>query len=324
MNVQQIFAISNDTEFQSIALEIFEYQYRCVPIYRQYCDLLKKNPENVVSILDVPFLPIRFFRSHDVCTQQVFDLVFESSGTTGQNTSKHFVVSADLYKQSFINSFRHFYGDPSDYLWLALMPDDTERRNSSLIYMVKTFVEHSKYKESGFYFRRFSELYHVFLNAIEQQIPTICIGLTYALLDFAEQYQLPQNHIIVMETGGMKGKRQEMIRQDVHQTLKHSFAVSQIHSEYGMTELLSQAYSQKDGLFRCPPWMKVMVRDVYNPFNLNLLNTRGGINVIDLANVYSCSFIETEDVGTVYDDGSFEVLGRLNNSITRGCNTMIE
>lgn len=324
MNVQQVFAITNHNEFYTIALQVFEYQYHRVPIYRQYCDLLNKSPQNVNDISTIPYLPIRFFRSHDVCTQQAFDLVFESSGTTAQNTSKHFVVSAELYKQSFTNSFRHFYGDPSEYMWLALMPDDSERRNSSLIYMVKTFIERSKYSKSGFYYRRFAELFEVLKNAIEKQIPTICVGLTYALLDFAEQYHLPPNNIMVMETGGMKGKRQEMIRHDVHQILKRSFAVTQIHSEYGMTELLSQAYSQKDGVFRCPPWMKVVVRDVYNPFNLNLLNTRGGLNIIDLANVYSCSFIETEDVGIAYDDGSFEVLGRLSNTIVRGCNTMIE
>ena len=324
MNVQQIFATSNDDEFQANAFKAFEYQYYRVPIYRQYCDYFNKNPKNVKSLLDIPFLPIRFFRNHHVCTQQEFELLFESSGTTGQNTSKHFVVSADLYRYSFTNSFKYFYGNPSEFLWLALMPDDSERPNSSLIFMVKNFVKYSKYKESGFYYHRFAQLYDILTHAIDKQIPTICIGLTYALLDFAEQVHLPYNNLIVMETGGMKGKRREMTRKDVHQILKISFAVNQIHSEYGMTEILSQAYSQKDGIFRCPPWMKLMIRDVYNPFNLNLINKRGGINIIDLANIYSCSFIETEDAGIVYEDAAFEVIGRLNNSIVRGCNTMIE
>ncbi len=320
-----IFTINSENEFVSKTFEIFYYQYQQLPLYRDFCDLLKRTPANVNSLEDIPFLPIRFFRTHQILTTSTYQLYFESSGTTSHTTSRHYISDISLYETSFRKVFALFYTDPSKYLWLALMPDTNERPHSSLLYMVNSFIQSSEYKESGFYLYRTNELYRVLLHSIQQNIPTLLIGLTYALLDFAEVYSLPQNNsLIVMETGGMKGRRKEMMRAEVHQILKKSFSVNQIHSEYGMTELLSQAYSKKNGLFKSPPWMRVLIRDVNNPLRRGLIEKRGGINIIDFANIYSCSFIETEDMGIVHHDGTFEVIGRLQGSIQRGCNTMIE
>jgi phenylacetate-coenzyme A ligase PaaK-like adenylate-forming protein len=251
-------------------------------------------------------------------------MIFESSGTTEENTSKHYVADKNIYKTSFKKAFHHFYGDASNYVWLGLLPSYLERKNSSLVYMVDYFIRHSEHRESSFYLKNHDELYKTLIRCIEQQKPVILIGVSSALLDFTEKYQLPaSSSLIVMETGGMKGAKKEIIRSELHETLKKAFYMDTIHSEYGMTELLSQAYSKKEGQFNTPPWMKILIRDVYDPFNVGLVNKNGGINCIDLANIYSCSFIETQDMGILHNDGSFEVLGRMDHTIARGCNTMI-
>ncbi len=325
MNSKQIFDIQSSNDFEQAVFNVFDYQYRNLNLYKEYCNLLKRTPHSVKSIEDIPFLPISFFRTQTINSSSTWELFFESSGTTSENTSRHYIADVSLYEQSFINSFSYFYGNPKNYCWFALMPTKEERPHSSLLYMVEYFVNHSVYSQSGFYYRRLDTLYKCLVETIQNKLPVIVIGLTYALLDFAEQYQLPENSgIIVIETGGMKGKRKELPRSQVHQLLTKAFSVSKIHSEYGMTELLSQAYSKGDGIFYTPPWMKIMIRDVYNPLSKGLIEKRGAINIIDLANIYSCSFIETEDLGIVHSNGSFEVFGRLQGSIQRGCNTMLE
>jgi len=324
MNVNDIFNINNTKAFEKTALNVFKLQYDLLPLYRSFCDSIQRTPQNVTELNQIPFLPIQFFRSHEININPSYDMIFESSGTTQSNTSRHYVADKQLYKTSFKKTFELFYGPSVDFVWLALMPSVAERKHSSLIYMTDYFVRHSKYSESGFYLSRLNELYQTILTCIEQKKKIILLGLSYALLDFAEKYSLPvYDNLIVMETGGMKGKRPEMVRQELHTLLKKAFNVTNIHSEYGMTELLSQAYSKSEGLFRTPPWMKVLIRDVYNPLNIGLTERNGGINIIDLANIYSCAFIETEDMGIVHADDSFEVLGRLENTINRGCNMLI-
>jgi hypothetical protein len=321
---EKIFTISNDEEFKTLAIEVFNYQYNNLPIYKDFCDYLNIKPQNVYSLNDIPFLPINFFRTHKICSTHTYDLVFESSGTTSETTSKHYIYNKKIYHQSITNSFNHFYKNISNYLWIALTPDISQKPNSSLVYMLNYCISQSNYKNSGFYFNNFEKLYNTLLYAITNNIPTICMGLTYVLLDFAEKYKLPKNNnIIFIETGGMKGKRKELIREELHNILTSSLGTDVIHSEYGMTELLSQAYSKGNGIFSCPPWMMVIIRDTYNPFNKGLINKRGGINIIDLANIYSCAFIETEDLGIMLDDNTFKILGRIDHTIIRGCNTMI-
>jgi len=324
MNVERIFSIHSEKSFYSLALEIFSYQYNNVPVYRQYCDLRHRNPDNVKHILDIPFLPIQFFRHHEINSGTAYDVVFESSGTNEENTSKHFVADKTIYEMSFTKSFQHFYHTASNYVWLCLLPSYLERKNSSLVYMTDFFIRHSTHSESHFYLHQLEQLYQTLIHCIEQKKPTILMGVSFALLDFASTYSLPEwSDIIVMETGGMKGNRKEIVRSELHQTLKNAFRVNSIHSEYGMTELLSQAYSKGEGIFNSPPWMKVFIRDIYDPYNVGIVNKSGGINCIDLANIYSCSFIETQDMGIVHNNGSFEVLGRIDQSITRGCNTLL-
>jgi len=325
MNTNNIFNIKNEQDFQQKVFEVFEYQYQNIHLYQDFCNFLKKTPNKVKRLNEIPFLPISFFKTHKICSLNKIEAIFESSGTTSNHTSKHYIANLSLYEQSFRKGFNLFYGDYSKYLWLALMPNKNLRPNSSLIYMVEKFIESSLFTESDFYLGNEEKLFQILLKTIENKTPTIVIGLTYALLDFAEKYKLPkQNNIIVIETGGMKGKRKEILREELHNILKSSFKVDFINSEYGMTELLSQAYSKGNGLFKSPPWMKILIRDLYNPQVVGINNSRGGINIIDLANIYSCSFIETEDLGISYSDGSFEVLGRINSASVRGCNTMID
>ncbi len=324
MNVAEIFEIVSEEQFIKKTFEIFEYQYYSLPLYSEYCTYLKKSPKNVKQINEIPFLPISFFKSQKICSVDKIDTIFESSGTTNTQTSKHYIADLSLYEHSFITCFNLFYGSAYKYLWLALMPDKNSRPHSSLIYMVEKFIEKSSFSDSGFYLEKQAQLFQVLLKSIEQKIPVVVIGLTYSLLDFAENYKLPKNNnIIVVETGGMKGKRKELIREEVHKIIKSSFNVKAVHSEYGMTELLSQAYSVQNGIFKSPPWLKIMIRDLYNPLIVGLYNLRGGINIIDLANVYSCSFIETEDLGILHSNNTFEVLGRVENANIRGCNIMI-
>jgi len=297
-------------------------------VYKQYINALHINAESIDSIEKIPYLPISFFKTHKVVTGSFQpEIIFESSGTTGENTSRHFVKSFELYKMSFLKGFRLFYGDISNWSILGLLPGYLERKNSSLVAMVDELINKSNNSNSGFYLHDHEKLYQTLAhNEITGQ-PTLLIGVTYALLDFAEKYSMKLKNTIIMETGGMKGKREEITRDEVHEILKEKFGLSTIHSEYGMTELLSQAYSTGGGIFQSPPWMRILTREYHDPFTINSLlknkkSSNGLINIIDLANVYSCSFIATDDVGKVYKNNSFEVLGRRDVSDLRGCSLL--
>lgn len=327
--IQDIFNHGN-AAWETLALKIFALQYEHNDIYRKFCDVLKIRPADVNHIQDIPFLPIRFFKSHTVisgtATPQLF---FESSGTTGSVNSKHYVTDPAVYEQSFLNGFEKFYGDPKATCIIGLLPSYLERGHSSLVYMVNELMKRSQQEGSGFYLYEHEKLQQRISHNEAAGIPTILIGVTYALLDFAEKYPLELKHTIVMETGGMKGRREELTREQVHNILKKQFGLPTIHSEYGMTELLSQGYSAGDGIFYPGDTMKILIRAEDDPFDIsyaipggkNLI--AGVINVIDLANIYSCSFIATDDMGKLYADGSFEVIGRLDNSDIRGCGLMI-
>ena len=313
-----------------MALELFKAQYQNNTVYQKYVDALKINPDSVNSIESIPFLPISFFKTHEVKTT-TFDpeIIFESSGTTGQNTSRHFVKSLSVYQQSFMKTFTSFYGNPQSWCILGLLPGYLERGNSSLVKMVAELIEKSNNSHSGFYLHNYDKLYQTIAFNEIRQYPTLLIGVTFSLLDFAEKYSMKLKYTTVMETGGMKGKRKEITRAEVHDFLKNNFEIQSVHSEYGMTELLSQAYSLKDGIFHNPPWMKVLIREVNDPLSVNLFSAsskpeRGLINVIDLANLYSCCFIATDDIGKLYRNGSFEVLGRHDASDIRGCSLLTE
>jgi len=321
---QQVFSIGNQRQFADISLQLFRYQAENCTVYREFIANLKIDPLLVNSVENIPFLPISFFKSHDILsTTDPAQIVFASSGTTGMINSKHLVTDVSWYEESFRRAFDLFYGDIKSYCILALLPSYLEREGSSLIYMVEDLVKSSENQDSGFYLYNHDELFQQLKKQQEAGTPTLLIGVTFALLDFVEYYQLDFPELIVMETGGMKGRRKEMIREELHDTLCKGFGVRSIHSEYGMTELLTQAYSKGDGIFYCPPWMKIMTRDTNDPMTGLVANQTGGINVIDLANINSCSFITTQDLGKIYDDGSFEVLGRFDNSDIRGCNLLI-
>ncbi|WP_420320556.1 acyl transferase [Flagellimonas sp.] len=321
--IQDIFSITSASEFEALALEVFHFQYSNNTVYKTYCNLLKRTPENVQAIRDIPFLPIAFFKTHQVISSRSKPtVIFESSGTTSGNTSKHFVTDIDLYQQSFGKGFTHFYGPVEDYCILALLPSYLEREGSSLIYMVNDMIQNSKNPHSGFYLNNLDELKGKLKQLRAEKTKTLLIGVSFALLDLAEQFPMSLENVILMETGGMKGRRKELIREELHDILKNAFGVSSIHSEYGMTELLSQAYSKGNGLFECPPWMQIITRDTEDPLEIQSHGKTGGINIIDLANVNSCSFIATQDLGKTYPDGTFEVLGRFDHSDIRGCNLM--
>ena len=319
---EKVFAISNEKDFQLIALEVYRFQFYNNPLYHDYCKAVGLTPDKVNELQSIPFLPISFFKSHRVETTSFTpELEFRSSGTTGANTSKHFVKDASVYGKSFSEGFRRFYGNIEDYCVLGLLPSYLERGNSSLVYMVEHLIKASKVQESGFYLHDFERLNHTLRLLESSGQKAILIGVTYALLDFGSEYPNRFNSTIIMETGGMKGRGREMTKQELNALLKQMFGVSDIHSEYGMTELLSQAYGV-DGIMGCPPWMKVLVRDETDPFAI-FTDGAGAINVVDLANLYSCSFIGTEDVGRLKTDGTFEVLGRMDNSDARGCSLMV-
>ena len=322
-NIQRIFSISNSDEFESLCLEVFNFQYSNNIVYRNYCELLNKTPKNIAHSTEIPFLPIEFFKSkHIVSSTQEVEAVFESSGTTGSVTSKHFVQDLNTYRKSYSKAFTQFFGPAKEYCILALLPSYLERKGSSLIVMVDDLVKQSQHPDSGFYLNNFEELHSKLIQLEKASTKTLLIGVSFALLDLAEQFPLNLNHTIVMETGGMKGRRKEMIREELHQQLKQAFGLDKVYSEYGMTELLSQAYSLGNGTFQCPPWMKVVTRDTEDPLSQQQIGKTGGINVIDLANVYSCSFIATQDLGKIKPNGSFEILGRFDHSDVRGCNLM--
>lgn len=324
LNTSKIFSISNEAEFKAVALEIYRFQYQKNSIYRKFCDLLEKNPSNVNSIEKIPFLPISFFKSHEILSSSApVEQVFTSSGTTGEKTSRHLVTDIEIYEESFRKGFEFFYGDIKEYVILALLPSYLERQGSSLIYMVNDLIEKSKNPHSGFYLNELPELKQKLSFLDKQGQKILLIGVSFALLDLVEISSFSLKNTIVMETGGMKGRRKEMIRAELHDRLKNGFGVEKIHSEYGMTELLSQAYSNGNGIFECPPWMKILIRDPENALELFPQGKTGGLNVIDLANVNSCSFIATQDLGKINKDGKIEILGRFDNSDIRGCNLMV-
>jgi phenylacetate-coenzyme A ligase PaaK-like adenylate-forming protein len=324
MNKQQVFSLCNDREFTETALQIFRHQANNCAVYREFINGLKIDHANIHAINQIPFLPIEFFKAHKVVsTNKPVEMIFTSSGTTGMTTSSHYITDVSWYTESFRKAFRLFYGDIKAFTILALLPSYLEREGSSLIYMADDLIKQSNNPDSGFFLYNHDELYRQLQKQQKQQKKTLLIGVTFALLDFIENYTLNFPDLIVMETGGMKGRRKEMIRQELHDQLYKGFGVENIHSEYGMTELLSQAYSRGDGIFNCPPWMKIITRDTNDPMSTLEHDRTGGINVIDLANFNSCSFIATQDLGRVYADGSFEVLGRFDNSDIRGCNLLI-
>ena len=319
--IHKIFGVK-EAGFEELALEIFRFQSENNPVYQNYLEALGVNPELVVEVDQIPFLPIRFYKSHDIkSTNFQPEVVFESSGTTGSINSRHLVKDEFLYEESFTKGFELFYGTITDYCIIGLLPSYLERNNSSLVFMVNRLIQLSHHAHSGFYLNEFENLSVTLKKLERKKQKTLLIGVTFALLDFAEQYSLPLNSTTIMETGGMKGRREEMIREEVHETLNKSFGTSFIHSEYGMTELLSQAYSKGNGIYTCPPWMKILLRDEEDPFHIKQIGS-GIINVIDLANIYSCSFIATDDAGKLHTDGSFEVLGRVDGSDLRGCSLL--
>jgi len=323
MENHRIFGIATPGEFEICALETFREQYFEVPVYRKFCDLLGKNPANIQDIEQLPFLPIEFFKTFQILPKgKEAKTVFRSSGTTGSVLSQHYVTDLNRYRESFLKGFERFYGSPSNYCILAMLPSYQERPDSSLICMVSELIERSGHPESGFIGTEPESLYSSLdrLETSERQV--LLLGVSFALLDLATQNPRPLKNTIVMETGGMKGRRKEMVREELHQILCAGFGLEHIHSEYGMTELLSQAYSKGDGLFRCPPWMQIRTRDPEDPLSSVGLGRTGGINVIDLANQDSCCFLATQDLGRLYADGSFEVLGRFDHSDIRGCNLM--
>lgn len=316
-----IFQVTKNS-FEEYALALFRFQAEHNPVYREYIRFLGVDPSKVDTIGRIPFLPIRFFKTHRV-TATDFDpaLLFESSGTTGTVNSKHWVKDPAVYEESFLRGFRHFYGVPEDWCILGLLPSYLERQHSSLVYMVEALVKRSGHPDSGFYLYEHAKLADR-LEALEASgQPTLLIGVTFGLLDFADAYSLRLKHTVLMETGGMKGRRAEWTREQVHALLRERLGVSAVHSEYGMTELLSQGYSKGDGLFHSVPWMKLYVRDEDDPFVIREQG-KGALNIIDLANIYSCAFIGTEDLGLIRGDGGFEVLGRMDNSDIRGCSLM--
>lgn len=324
INSNSIFNIKTEAEFEALALEVFKFQFENNKVYRSFCDLLYKHPSDVKTISDIPFLPIEFFKTRKViCGHQDTEIVFTSSGTTGSITSKHYVTNLGIYKESFRKGFTQFYGAIEDYTILALLPSYLEREGSSLVYMVNDLIAQSKSPDSGFYLNNLSELRETLLRLDSEGKKILLIGVSFALLDLVEAETFQLKNTIVMETGGMKGRRQELIRTELHNKLKNGFGVNTVHSEYGMTELLSQAYSKGNGVFNCLPWMHILTRDTEDPLTIQTKGKAGGINVIDLANINSCSFIATQDLGRVYEDNSFEIIGRFDNSDIRGCNLMV-
>ena len=319
-----VFNIQNQSDFKTCALQVFRHQFKNNAIYRSFCDLLYIHSSDVKKVEEIPFLPIQFFKSHAVLSStQAVKETFTSSGTTGSSVSKHMVTDLSWYTKSYTKGFEHFYGPIEEYTVLGLLPNYLERDGSSLIYMVDDFIKKSNKPASGFYLNNLTELSKTLIALDKKGEKVLLIGVTFALLDLIERQQFKLQNTIIMETGGMKGRRKEIIRNELHEILCAGFGVSKIHSEYGMTELLSQGYSSGDGVFDCPPWMKILARDTEDALTMVGTNKTGGLNVIDLANYNSCSFIATQDLGKVDNNGRFEVLGRFDHSDIRGCNLMV-
>jgi phenylacetate-coenzyme A ligase PaaK-like adenylate-forming protein len=321
---ETIFNINSETQFTKIALAVFKHQFKNNKVYRSFCDLLFVHPSSISTIEEIPFLPIQFFKSRKVLSSlDEIQETFTSSGTTGSSTSKHLVTNINLYKESYLKGFAHFYGNIEEYTVLALLPNYLERQGSSLVFMVADLIEKSKKSESGFYLENMQELAQKLIELDEKGKKTLLIGVSFALLDLIEMQQFNLKNTTIMETGGMKGRRKELVREELHTLLKDGFGVTEIHSEYGMTELLSQGYSKGNGVFETPPWMKILTRDTEDALTINFPEKNGGINVIDLANYNSCSFIATQDLGKVHTNGTFEIIGRFDNSDIRGCNLLV-
>ena len=323
-NFGKIFNIKNQSSFNKYCLDIYHFQYRNNLVYKKFCNMICENPMNINEINKIPFLPISFFKTKKILSVDKFEKVFYSSGTTTNSRSKHFISDLKLYEESFIKNFKHNYGELNKYTIIALLPNYYENESSSLIYMVEKLIKLTKSNESGFFLDDYTNLTKK-LNQLDSNNDrkTILIGVPYALLDLLDFNQFCLNNTIIMETGGMKGRRKELVRNELHEKLKSGFGVNQIHSEYGMTELLSQAYSKGNGVFSTPAWMKVLIRDVNDAQNLNFNKKSGAINIIDLANYNSCSFIATDDMGKFVSESEFEVIGRIDNSDVRGCNLLI-
>ena len=321
--INKIFSCNDKATFEKLALELFHYQMENSPIYAAYAALILKG-KIPANIYEIPFLPIDFFkREQIICKGKAVEEVFLSSGTTGEQ-SKHLISDLTLYKKSFRKTFQKFYGDIKDYCILALLPSYQEREGSSLIFMVDDLIRKSKHPKSNFYLNNLSELSETIKELEYKGQKTILFGVTYALLDLAAQHPQQLKNTIIMETGGMKGKRKELLKEEIHQLLQEAFITEKIHSEYGMTELLSQGYSKGENIFNFPSWMKILIRDVNDPLSIIGNNKTGGVNVIDLANIYSCPFIATQDLGKTFDNESFTVLGRFDESDVRGCNLLVQ
>ncbi|MBT8317146.1 MAG: acyl transferase [Lutibacter sp.] len=324
MKRNSIFSIDKSIDFSKRALEIFHFQAKNCTVYKEFLNLLNINTVEVKTISQIPFLPIQFFKSHKILSSnKAVEQIFLSSGTTGNQQSKHFVTDISVYEESFTKGFEYFYGPIENYTVLALLPSYLEREGSSLIYMATQFIEKSKNSKSGFYLNNLDELAQLLKLLDRSDENILLIGVSFALLDLVEQYSFKLKNTVIMETGGMKGRRKELIREELHQILKRGFGVQNIHSEYGMTELLSQAYSKGKGVFDVPPWMKILIRDTEDALTILPEGKTGGINIIDLSNINSCSFIATQDLGKTYTNGTFEVLGRFDDSDIRGCNLMV-
>jgi len=320
---QDLFAIESPGAFARAALETFRIQYRRIPVYREFCDLLGRGPERVAALEEIPFLPIEFFKTHRVLDPSFEpETVFSSSGTTGMALSRHYVADLSLYRRSFEKAFELFYGPVNQYCILALLPSYQERPGSSLIYMVDHLIRQSGDPRSRFLNGPLEQIAERVRTCDAGDRPVLLIGVSFALLDLVQAAPIPLTNTLVMETGGMKGRRVELVREALHQQLREGFGLREIHSEYGMTELLSQAYSRGSGLFHTPPWMRVLLRDTEDPLSYLGHGKTGGINIIDLANRHSCAFLATQDLGKSHPNGTFEVLGRFDHADVRGCNLM--
>ncbi len=321
---KELFSVTRET-FADKALELFRYQAEACAVYRDFLQYLDISVGSITKMEDIPFLPIELFKSRKILSGDIdTNFYFESSGTTSSINSRHYVYDENIYKESIIHSFNHFFGDVKNYCLLALLPTYLERPNASLVYMCRELMLQSGNDKNGFYLDDLEGLQKIILQNESNQIPTILIGVSFALIELAEKFPMHLSNTIIMETGGMKGRREEITRAELHQILTTAFNTKNIYSEYGMTELLSQAYSKGNSVFFTPSWMKIIIRDTEDPFTILPQEKTGCINIIDLANIYSCAFIATQDLGKIHADGSFEVLGRFDNSDVRGCNLMVE
>lgn len=314
---------TSPSNFQEKALALFQYQYERNAVYQTYANLLHRTPDSITNLHQIPFIPVSFFKTHRFLSEPFHDgmLYFESSTTTNQTPSKHYIFDPGLYECSFMTAFEHFFGTVSDYCIVGLLPSYLERGHSSLVYMVEALIQQSKHPLSGFYLNNYTDLYQVLQQLESQKQKTLVFGVTYALLDFAENFPIPLNFTRIIETGGMKGRRIELTRTEVHNQLKSAFALDQIYSEYGMTELLSQAYSLQNEVFEAPPWMRLFVRELNDPAAI-ASEGKGAINIIDLANRHSCAFLSTDDYGEVFANGTFKIHGRIDHSEIRGCSLL--